>query len=620
MAGKRAGRRRKTPLGYGLEFSAPVNGKVGRTTVTVLDAEGKTQAQDKGDLADGGERARVAKRIAGKLGVAQEDFAELFEKQWAETWDKARRYQKDAEAGSPEAAPPAGGEEEAPSAATRLIALALRAGAALSHAPDGQAHLTVTIDGSRETWAIRSRAARSWLRLAYYQAEGRSAGTQAVEDALGVLEGMALCEGTEREAHARLAVAGGRFYLDLADAGRNVVEIGPGGWRVVTGPPVLFRRPRGLLALPLPQPGGDLAELRRLLNVEADHDWRLLLVWALAALRPHGPYPVLCVHGQQGSAKSTLARMLRSLIDPSAACLRCEPRDPRDVMIAATNGWVVALDNLSSIQPWLSDCLCRLATGGGFATRELYSDAEETILDAQRPVILTSIEDLATRGDLLDRAVVLTLPHIPEERRRPEGELWAEFDRLRPLLLGALLDALAAALGRLPEVRLDRLPRMADFALLGAAAEAALGWPSGAFAAAYADNRQAGHGIALEASPVVPPLAALAGEGPWEGTAGDLLAELTRRAGEAVTRRREWPTTARALSGRLRRLAPNLVAVGVTVSFGPGGPRGKARMIQVRGTADGADGADGTPQSCSYGEDVRTPWDEDDRSSRDGGQ
>src|SRR5262249_45420596 len=154
-------------------------------------------------------------------------------------------------------------------------------------------------------------------------------------------------------------------------------------------------------------------------------DWYLLVAWMLAALRPQGPYPLLCLHGEQGSAKSTLARLLRASIDPNAANLRSDPREGRDVMIAATNGWVIALDNLSSLQPWLSDCLCRLATGGGYATRELYSDNEEFILDAQRPVVLTSIEDLASRGDLLDRAIVETLPAIPEERRRPEKELWA---------------------------------------------------------------------------------------------------------------------------------------------------------------------------------------------------
>src|SRR5262249_31045825 len=156
---------------------------------------------------------------------------------------------------------------------------------------------------------------------------------------------------------------------------------------------------------------------------------------------------------------------------------------------------------------------------------------------------LTSIEDLATRGDLLDRAIILTLPPIPEDRRRPESELWAEYERARPQILGALLDALVGAIDCLPSVRLDRLPRMADFALRVVAAEQALGWPKGAFIGAYRDNRQTGHGIALEASPIVPALQELAAAGEWTGTAGELLEDLSRRAGETVARRKEWPTT-----------------------------------------------------------------------------
>src|SRR5262249_25369043 len=157
------------------------------------------------------------------------------------------------------------------------------------------------------------------------------------------------------------------------------------------------------------------------------------------------------------------------------------------------------------------------------ATRELYSDAEEVILDAQRPVILTSIEDLATRGDLLDRAVILTLPPIPERRRLPESDLWPEFERLRPQLLAALLDALSGALARLPNIRLERLPRMADFALLGVAAEQALGWSRGAFLDAYRDNRGSAHAIALDSSPIVPPLRTLAAEREFHGTASELF-------------------------------------------------------------------------------------------------
>jgi len=135
------------------------------------------------------------------------------------------------------------------------------------------------------------------------------------------------------------------------------------------------------------------------------------------------------------------------------------PREDRDLFIAASNGHVLAFDNVSGLPAWISDTLCRLATGGGFAVRQLYSDQDEVLFDAARPVILNGIEDIVTRPDLADRAVFLTLEPIPEERRRPEQELWAAFEAERPRLLGVLLDAVAKGLAELPRTKLDKLPR-----------------------------------------------------------------------------------------------------------------------------------------------------------------
>ena len=111
-------------------------------------------------------------------------------------------------------------------------------------------------------------------------------------------------------------------------------------------------------------------------------------------------------------------------MDPNTAALRSTPRDERDLVIAATNGWLIALDNLSHLSDWLSDALCRLATGSGFATRELYTNAEEAIFAAQRPVVMNGIEEVATRGDLLDRALILYLPTIPEAKRQDDKAFW----------------------------------------------------------------------------------------------------------------------------------------------------------------------------------------------------
>src|SRR5262249_32258801 len=241
------------------------------------------------------------------------------------------------------------------------------------------------------------------------------------------------------------------------------------------------------------------------LNIRPEQ-WPLVAVWVAAALRPVGPYPLLKLLGEQGAAKTTTARVLRALIDPNAAPVRAEPRDARDLMIAANNGWVVCLDNLSFVPPWLSDALCRLSTGGGFATRTLYTDEDETIFDATRPVILTSIEDIGARSDLLERSLIIELPTIREGSRRAEKSFWADFEKKRPAILGALLDVVCGGIERLPGIEAKPnadLSRMADFEQWGEAVEEPLGLRPGTFAEAYKANREAATQVALDSSPVV---------------------------------------------------------------------------------------------------------------------
>ena len=256
----------------------------------------------------------------------------------------------------------------------------------------------------------------------------------------------------------------------------------------------------------------------------------LLSVLLVAALRPAGPYPILFLHGEQGSGKSTQARVLRALVDPNSAPLCLSPKEAHDLALAAHNGWVIALDNLSRLPGWLSDALCRLSTGGGFATRTLFENEEETIFDAQRPVLVTGIEDLASRGDLLDRALVVQLPVIPPSRRRTEAEFWREFDEERPWLVGALAEAAATAWRGLATVRPPELPRLADFAQWAAAAEPALGCAPGTFERLYARHNEAISLFALESSAIAVPIFEIARGGPWRGTASGLLEALDQKA------------------------------------------------------------------------------------------
>src|SRR5207245_6998895 len=307
-------------------------------------------------------------------------------------------------------------------------------------------------------------------------------------------------------------------------------------------------------------------DLRPFVNVAADSDdqWRLLVTALVTALRRRRPYFVLVLHGTHGSAKSTTSRIIRELIDPNVAAFRAEPRDLRDFAISASNAWLVPLDNLSRLEPWLSDAICRLSTGGGFATRELYSDDSETILDVQRPVILNGIEEIVTRPDLLDRALILHLPEIADDDRRREREFWNSFEAVRPKLLGSVLDAVCAALRGQEQVAMP-LPRMADAATWISAAEPALAWPRGSFMQAYNANRVVAHVLALEASPLTEPLQTVVHGGEWHGTLSHLLEDINRFASEDVRRLPAWPKTPKALGGALRRLVANLRAIHIDV-------------------------------------------------------
>ena len=363
-----------------------------------------------------------------------------------------------------------------------------------------------------------------------------------------------------------------------------------------------------MLALPVPVSGGKVDLLRDLINLP-DHDgWRLLVAWLIAALRPGLPFPILVVNGEQGSAKSTLCKMAKALIDPNKASLRRPPREDRDLMIAATNSWIVAYDNLSEISPRLSDVLCMLATGGGFGARELYSNDDEKLFDATRPVIVNGIDDLATRGDFLDRSIRETLPTIDEDKRRDEEELWNKFYELRPRILGALLDAVVAAMKNRPNVKLSQKPRMADFALWGVAAEPALGWPKGAFLAAYNHNRSGANSLALESSIIAPCIIALVDkEEIWNGTAKELLAQLEETyADEKIRKHKEWPTSPRKLSGELRRLAPNLRREGMEVVFGRHGRKGTPITLEKTGkTSSPSSPLSPVPENNGFSDDGR---------------
>jgi hypothetical protein len=458
---------------------------------------------------------------------------------------------------------------------------------------DGEPFATFNVDGHRETWHLQSKRFVQTLADRMYERTGDVLPAQTLQDTIRVLECRAR-KGDQLEVWLRVADHGDKIYIDVGDKTWRAIEVDAMGYRIIDNPPVRFRRSQSTQPFPMPVVGGNLDDFFELINISDPDDRVMIVSWMLAALRPSGPHPILAIHGEPGSAKSSATRITRLQTDPNACPLRGEPKDLRDLMIAAQSNWVLSFDNFSYIPDWMSDAFCRLATGGDFATRELYTNSEEIVISARRPIILNGIDELATRSDLLERCLVVHLPTIDKANRKTERELGEKLGLMQGALFGRLLDGVSCALRKLDSTHLEELPRLADFLLWATAAEDAMGWPKGTVQAAYERNVTNANEIALGASPLVAPLAAFMKERTaWEGTATELLSELTSELERGAQYQRNWPKNATSLSGRLRRVASNLRKAGLHIDFFQSTDAARTRLIRLSGklpeTREGGD-------------------------------
>jgi hypothetical protein len=242
------------------------------------------------------------------------------------------------------------------------------------------------------------------------------------------------------------ADAGSNYFLDLADGTGRAVKIRAKGWSVVKRPGMRFRRPIGLLPLPVPNHKGSIDGLRAYVNL-TDNDFRRAIIWLASALVHCGPHPILLIRGDEGTAKSTLARVLTDLIDPYVHPLLPVPENARDLISTAVGRWVLAYDDAHEMPAWFSRALCKLARSPGAASASVLSGNEPSASLGGRPIIVSGIETLEEQPELSDLAIGLRLPPILFDDRRGEREFWKAFHADHSRILGGLLDVLTEGLG-----------------------------------------------------------------------------------------------------------------------------------------------------------------------------
>jgi hypothetical protein len=401
-----------------------------------------------------------------------------------------------------------------------------------------------------------------------WEEEGRSVSGEYLKMAAGTLSAHAEFSGESRELYTRAAWYEGVLYYELRPG--KVVRVGPGGWTFEAKPPVLCRRYVNLKPLPDPEAGGSLDDLDGLVNLKSERDRRLFKAYLVTLPLEHVGRPIFNASGAMGSGKTTIQRLIKRLLDPTAP--ETVRFDPRDFLQKAMHAYIVMADNQNTIPEWASDTLCRLVTGEADSKRRLYTDDEDFIIELRRAALLNGINVPTDRGDVLDRSLVVELERIPDGERKTEVQIWELFAREHPRLLGAIFDTLSRAIALKPSVKLSRRPRLADWGEYAASVYEVMGWGAETFLSDWDEVVRVQNQATLDGSPVAQAIIKLMEEheecSETSSKMHALLKEIAEAQGVDVARDKAWPKSARWLWRRIKEVLPLLVAAGIEASRG----------------------------------------------------
>jgi hypothetical protein len=465
----------------------------------------------------------------------------------------------------------------------------------------GAPYATVRLGDHVETMAMNGKRFRNWICKTKYDATNTLLGSETLASVLNVLKAKAEFENNTRNLYLRVAESNNEpfvIYYDLTNSKWEVVKITPNGWSIEKSP-VLFRRYSNQLMQPYPSiqyPSDIFDQFLKLLNIKDNDNKLLLKCYVISLFIPEIPKPILMLHGEQGSAKSTLQELIKLLVDPSIVRTLSFPRDINELIQKLHHNYIAYFDNISVIPGWISDELCRAVTGSGFTKRQLYTDDDDIIYNFKRCIGFNGINLGATKADLLDRGLIIHLERITKESVRKLEDIWKDFEKLKPQLLGYILDILVKVLQVKKSqggIGLQGHPRMADFAEVAEIISRHMGYPENSFLEAYYKNVGLQTEEALEANPVAMTVMRFIDSRMkvlwigcynsfavlefvnkevdtrqwYRGTFSGLLKDLETVAQRLNinTRSKQWPKSPNYLSRRLNEVKTNLREIGITI-------------------------------------------------------
>ena len=438
----------------------------------------------------------------------------------------------------------------------------------------------VTIQIRENNVNVKSERFKKWIVSQFYNIESKIPTNDNIAKIILLLESRAMNEVNEVLVERRCATVDNCIYYDLKDDSCNVVKVSRDGWEIIKDPPVIFARTKTMYRQVTPERNGNLDILDKWFRYKDENHLILQKVILVASLIPNIARPIQVLHGEKGSSKTSTMKLVRDIIDPAIVPVVSIPKTIDDLAVYISKNYVPCFDNIDTISNQVSDLLCIAVTGGGHTKRKLYTDDEEQVMFFQRFIVLNGINVVATRPDLLDRCILLELERIPPNERKEEKVLREEFDKDKPIILGAIFETLSKAMSIYDQVELNNLGRMADFTRWGYAIAEVLGIGGDKFLEAYLNNQNNANIEALESHPVgFAMYKFMEDKTVWSGSPTKLLSELEIVAGfeKIDTTNSNWAKTPNVLSRRLNEIKSNLLDLGIEFERS----KGKNREIKI---------------------------------------
>lgn len=424
--------------------------------------------------------------------------------------------------------------------------------------------ISLNINGHREVWKCNSSTIKDLLSYEFYKTKRKAVGSDVIKNVISVLEGKAKFTGDKKKLSNRASLLNDELWYDLTNRDWQSVKVTNGEWLIINDTPILFKRYSHQHSQILPEKNGNIELVLNYINITNDKHKLLLLVFIISCFIPDFPHPSLVIFGSQGSAKSTLSKLLRKIIDPSLLEVTTLPKDQKELIQKLDHHYFTFFDNVSFISEETSDALCKAITGGGFSKRELYKDDDDIIYNFMRCIGINGINVMATRPDLLERSILVELNRIDEKDRKQEEEIYNNFNKDLPLILGGIFDVLVKALEIKPNIKVTELTRMADFMVWGCAIAEGLGYKKEEFIDAYKSNIKEQTQVALnENSVALAVMLFMKDKTEWTGTATELLNKLNEEDIFSEKYGSGFPKAPNKLAQRLNELRVNLKSIGI---------------------------------------------------------